>query len=203
MRPELVLGIAGGTGSGKSTIVDRLLGGRHGQDICVLPHDAYYLDADQLPLTAHGLRNWDHPDALENQLYLEHVQQLVAGISVQRPQYDFASHARSTEKVLVEPKRILLLEGILLLAVPAIRDVIDLRVFVDTPADLRIMRRTIRDIEERGRSARNIADQYESTVRPMHEQFVEPSRQFAHVLIPWTLDNPTAVELIEYRLGSR
>lgn len=201
MKPELVIGIAGGSGSGKSTIVDRLLAGRYGPEITILPHDAYYFNADQLPLTAHGLRNWDHPEALENELFLQHVQQLVSGHPVDRPEYDFEHHMRATRTVLVQPKRILLLEGILLLAVESIRQVIDLRIYIDTPADLRVMRRMIRDIEQRGRTARCVTEQYESTVRPMHEQFVEPSRQHAHILIPWINDNPKAVELIEYRLA--
>ena len=201
MKPELVIGIAGGSGSGKSTIVDRLLVGRYGPDITVLPHDAYYLNADQLPLTAHGLRNWDHPDALENALFLKQIQELISGRAVDRPEYDFEHHVRAPHTVHVEPRRILLLEGILLLAVATVRDVIDLRIYIDTPADLRVMRRMIRDIEQRGRTARSVTEQYESTVRPMHEQFVEPSRQHAHILVPWINDNPTAVELIEYRLA--
>ncbi len=201
MQPELVIGIAGGSGSGKSTIVQRLKNGPLGKDLTLLPHDAYYFNALQLPLTANGLRNWDHPDALENELYVSHLKQLISGQSVQRPEYDFEHHARFQHTVLVEPKRILLLEGILLFAIPEIRQLVDLRIYVDTPADLRILRRMIRDIEERGRTARSVSDQYESTVRPMHEQFVESTRQYAHILIPWIDDNPTAIELIEHRAG--
>ncbi len=199
-KPELVIGIAGGSGSGKSTIVERLLQGPHGDQIALMPHDAYYYDYDQLPLTAHGLRNWDHPDALESRLYLQHVQQLVSGQAIERPEYDFAGHVRAQTTVTVQPKRILLLEGILLLAVPELREVLDLRIYVDTPADLRVTRRMLRDIEVRGRTVRSVVDQYESTVRPMHEQFVEPSRQHAHVLIPWVVDNPAAVRLLECRM---
>ena len=203
MKPELIIGVAGGSGSGKSTIVERLMTGRFGPEIAILPHDAYYYDAEQLPLTAHGMRNWDHPEALENKLYLQHIEQLAGGQAIERPEYDFEHHVRAATQVTVQPKRILLLEGILLLAVPAIREMIDVRVYIDTPADLRVTRRMIRDIEQRGRTARSVTEQYESTVRPMHEQFVEPSRQFAHILIPWINDNPTAVELLEYRLASR
>ncbi len=177
------------------------MNGRIGHEIAILPHDAYYFNADQLPLAAHGMRNWDHPESLENNLYLSHIQQLMGGQAVERPEYDFAHHVRASTQVRVQPKRVLLLEGILLFAVPDIRDMIDLRVYIDTPADLRATRRMLRDIEERGRTARSVIEQYESTVRPMHEQFVEPSRQFAHILIPWINDNPTAVELIEYRLA--
>lgn len=200
MQSELVVGIAGGSGSGKSTIVQRLMAGRLAQDIALMPHDAYYFDFDELPLTAHGLRNWDHPDALESELYGAHVRQLINGQSIERPEYDFERHVRTEQTVHVQPRRILLLEGILLFAVPALRELIDLRIYVDTPADLRITRRMIRDIEERGRTARSVTEQYESTVRPMHEQFVEPSRQHAHILIPWIVDNPTAVEMLEFRL---
>ena len=200
MKPTLVLGIAGGSGSGKSTVVDRLLKGPLGDQISLLPHDAYYFDAERMPTTAEGVKNWDHPEALDNQLYREHIRQLLAGQTVQRPIYDFARHAPSGDFVLVQPRPVLLLEGILLLAIPPIRDQIALRVYIDTPADLRIMRRTMRDIDERGRTAHSVASQYEATVRPMHEQFVEPSRTSAHVWIPWINDNPAAIELLTARI---
>lgn len=201
MKPSLVLGIAGGSGSGKSTVVERLLKGPLGDQISLLPHDAYYFDAHQMPTLSDGVKNWDHPEALDNGLYLQHVRQLLAGEVVQRPVYDFARHCRSHDTVTVEPRPVLLLEGILLLAIPAIRDQISLRVYIDTPADLRVIRRTIRDIDERGRSASSVASQYESTVRPMHEQFVEPSRMSAHVWIPWISDNPAAIELLSARIA--
>ena len=202
MKPRLVIGIAGGTGSGKSTLVERLLSGPDGKHISLLPHDAYYHSSNELPLTEDGAHNWDHPDALDNALYLDHIELLMAGKSINRPVYDFSAHRRALESIEVQPRPVLLLEGILLLAIPAIRDCIDLRVYIDTPADLRVMRRTIRDIDARGRSARSVADQYQSTVRPMHEQYVEPSRFAAHVWIPWITDNPEAVKLLSARIDS-
>ena len=202
MKPALILGIAGGSGSGKTTIVDKLLAGPHGEQIGFLPHDAYYVRRGQGPTLDSGESNFDHPDALDNDLYVTHVDSLLAGFAVDRPVYDFTIHDRSEETVRVEPRAVLLLEGILILAVPAIRERIDLAVYVETPADLRIMRRTVRDIEERGRTPRSIAEQYESTVRPMNEQFVEPSRYAAHIWVPWVTENPVAVDLLAARIAA-
>lgn len=202
MKPRLVIGIAGGSGSGKTTFVDRLVHGPYAAFISVLPHDAYYLNATQLPTTDKGDRNWDHPEALDNALYLAHLNHLLAGHPVDQPVYDFARDCRSLQTVEVAPRPVLLLEGILLLALSAIRERIDLRVFIDTPADMRVIRRTVRDIDERGRTARSVAIQYEQTVRPMHEQFVEPSRHYAHVWIPWLNDNTAAVELVTTRIAA-
>lgn len=196
MTSTIVLGISGGSGSGKSTLVDRIMQSRFGERISLLPHDAYYLGLEGLPETLRRTENWDHPDALDNALYLRHLDCLLAGQEVQRPVYDFATHSRTRQTIPVASRPVLLLEGILLLAIPEIRDRIDLRVFVDTPADLRLVRRTIRDIEERGRNIRSVAEQYQATVRPMHEQFVEPNRVHAHLIVPWIFHNEPAVEVL-------
>jgi uridine kinase len=199
-RPVIVPGIAGGSGSGKSTIVQRLLEGPLADQICHLCHDAYYKDLSLLPRLSCGAGNWDHPQALDNDLFIEHLDLLLSGKSIQQPIYDFATHCRMTSVTEIHPRPILLVEGILLLAIPEIRDRLGLKVFVDTPPDLRLLRRTLRDINERGRSLDSVAAQYQLTVRPMHEQFVEPSRQHADVLIPWVNENPAALQLLTARL---
>ena len=201
LESTLVIGIAGGSGSGKTTLADHLLNGPFGAQICRLTHDSYYRNFDQLPRLPDGSGNWDHPDSLDNQLFLRHAEMLRMGHPVPRPIYNFANHERQAETVALQPNRILLLEGILLLAIPEIRDHIDLRIYVDTPADLRILRRTLRDIDERGRSARSVAEQYQQTVRPMHEAFVEPSRYHAHIWIPWLSHNQPALDLLNSRIA--
>jgi uridine kinase len=202
MKRPFVIGIAGGSGSGKSTLVTQLTEGPFGPQISELPHDAYYLNFDGIQKTEDGAGNWDHPKSIENELYQAHVQSLIAGNSVHRPVYDFATHSRSPETVEVTAKPVLLLEGILLFAVEGIRDLIDLRVYVDTPGDLRLLRRTLRDSSERGRTMDDIAKQYQRTVRPMHAEFVEPSRHHAHLWIPWLNHNPVAVETITARIAA-
>lgn len=190
------LGIVGGSGSGKSTLVEQL---RHldvGAHIALLPHDAYYRDFGHLPKAERDAVNWDHPDSLDNALFIQHVDALKAREPVTRPMYDFENHKRHALIAAVVPKPILLLEGILLFHVPEIRDRIDLKVFVETPADLRILRRVLRDVTERGRTVESVVEQYHATVRPMHERFVEPSKAFADVVVPWENHNPTAVALL-------
>jgi uridine kinase len=194
------LGIAGGSGSGKSTVVEQLLQQEFAKSIAHLPHDAYYKNRRDMPEAVASLNNWDHPDALDTALYLKHIDWLKAGRSIARPNYDFEKHARTEEITTIEPKPILLLEGILLFHILPLRERIDLRVYVETPADRRILRRVLRDVRERGRTVESIVEQYESTVRPMHAIFVEPSKSFAHVVIPWEEHNPTAVELLSTKI---
>ena len=192
-----VLGIAGGSGSGKTTILDRILRGPVGSAVSLIPHDAYYLSRGDMPAHVCDSENWDHPDALDNDLFVRHLDDLKAGRAVDRPVYNFATHSRSHETVRLETRPVLLVDGILLFAIPAIRDRLDLKIFVDTPADLRIVRRLVRDLNERGRSVESVTDQYVTTVRPMHDQFVEPSRKAANVVIPWEYHNDQAVRMIE------
>ena len=203
MAKSFVIGIAGGSGSGKSAIVDQLMRSDHGSRISLLPHDAYYLDGDRMPKEIREADNWDHPDALDNRLFLEHIDRLLSGQDIARPVYDFSTHSRTSGIQSVLPQPVLLLEGILLLAIPEIRRRIDLCIFVDTPPDERIVRRMLRDIAERGRTVESVARQFRSTVRPMHDQFVEPSRAHAHVVIPWdwqASDKP-ALDVLLARIG--
>ncbi len=203
MTGTFVIGIAGGSGSGKTTLVERLLSSDRADLISFLPHDHYYLSRDRMPESVRAQENWDHPEVLDNDLFVQHIDRLLAGQPVERPVYDFATHSPGREVVLVEPRPVLLLEGILLLAVPAIRERIDLRVYVDTPSDLRLVRRMVRDIQDRGRTVASVAEQYQATVRPMHELFVEPSRAHAHLIVPWLFHNQEAVEVLLARIGRK
>lgn len=201
MARALVIGIAGGSGSGKSTLIERLAGGPSAAAVAVLPHDAYYLDRAAMPPAVRDALNFDHPDSLDNALFVRHIDELVDGRAVDVPVYDFHTHSRTARTRRVEARPVLLLDGILLLAVPEVAARLDLRVFVDTPADLRILRRLARDVSERGRTVEGVTEQYVRTVRPMHERYVEPGRSAAHVVIPWELHNDAAVELLEARIS--
>ncbi|MBM4060313.1 MAG: uridine kinase [Planctomycetes bacterium] len=184
IRPFTVA-VAGGSGSGKTSLT-RALVAALGTDRCAaLDHDSYYRDLSHLPMAARAATNFDHPQSLENGLLARHLADLREGRPVQRPSYDFATHCRRPETTLVEPRPIILCEGILLLAVPELRDAFDLRVFIDTPADVRALRRVLRDIVERGRTVESVVHQYLASVRPMHERFVEPARATADVVLGW------------------
>ena len=202
MGDTFVLGIAGGSGSGKSTLVEHILKSEHAGLIAHLAHDSYYRNAEQMPAEVRNAHNWDHPDALDNALFVEHIDALRAGLSVKQPIYDFATHSRTSETRLVEPGRILLLEGILLLAIPEVRQRIDLRVFVEASAEERVMRRIVRDVRERGRTVGSVVEQFRATVGPMYEQYVAPSRRYAHVIVPWELgvDHQPIVDLLLARV---
>jgi uridine kinase len=196
----LTIGIAGGSGSGKSTIVERLLALDFGPRIAHLPHDAYYRNRIDMPEIVAANNNWDHPDALDTSLFLRHVDILKSGLPIAAPVYDFGTHSRSSAVKMVPAQPILLLEGILLFSIPELRDRIDLKVYVDTPSDLRIVRRMTRDVIERKRTVESVVDQYQSTVRPMHAIFVEPSRQFADIIIPWEHHNHQAIDLLAAKI---
>lgn len=202
MSRVFVIGIAGGSGSGKTTLLDCLQSGPWGDQVTTLPHDAYYRNRADMPADVRDALNWDHPEALDNALYVRHIDRLREGHAVEQPVYDFATHARTGRTVRRVPRPVLLLEGILLLAVPEVRDRIDLRVFVDTPADLRLLRRLTRDVRDRGRTVESVAEQYLGTVRHMHERYVEPTRCLAHLVVPWELDNRPAVEALEARIAA-
>lgn len=196
-----VLGLAGGSGSGKSTILDRIMRGPMGGFVSLIPHDAYYLSKPDMPEDVRESDNWDHPDTLDNQLFVEHIQKLKSGESIDRPVYDFTTHRRSTKTERVQSNYVLLVDGILLFAIDEIRRQLDLKIFVDTPADLRIVRRLTRDIQERGRTVQSVTEQYINSVRPMHDQYVEPSRKYADILIPWETQNNQAISLIESHIN--
>ena len=178
----ILIGIAGGTGSGKSTFTNRLKD-RFGDDIDVIYHDNYYRRQDDVPMEVRQKRNYDHPDALETDLLVEHLKQLKAGHAVDGPVYDYTMHNRSEKTLHIEPRRIIIVEGILLLADRRLRDMFDIKIYVEADADERILRRIVRDVEERGRSLENIVEQYLTTVKPMHYLYVEPTRAKADLVI--------------------
>jgi uridine kinase len=180
----LIIGIAGGSGSGKTTIAESIVDAIGPNDVTLIQHDAYYRDQTDVPVDERSKVNYDHPDSLETDLLVDHLRQLVAGRAIERPVYDFTVHNRSADTVVVEPSPAIIVEGILVLSEPALRDLMDLKVYVDTDADLRIARRWERDIEERGRTFDSVRNQYLETVRPMHLQFVEPSKRYADIVIP-------------------
>lgn len=190
-----VVGIAGGSASGKTTIVEQIR--QHfGSQIEIIGHDSYYLAHNDMPFEERCKLNYDHPEAFETSRLVEDVLKLKAGQAISRPVYDYTIHNRSTDTVLVEPKKIILLEGILVLENEALRKLMDLKVFVDTDADERIMRRISRDTMERGRSIESIVTQYRSTVKPMHDRYVEPTKYYADIIIPWGGENAVGIDML-------
>lgn len=199
MKP-ITLGVAGGTGSGKTTVARKILE-RVGVDlVALLPHDAYYKDASHLPMEQRVLLNLDHPDSLDNDLLIQHLQELQAGRAVQIPTYNFKTYIRCPETLHVDPEPVILVEGILIFADKRLRDLMDVKIFVDTDADIRLLRRLQRDIQERGRSVESVMNQYLRTVRPMHLEFVEPSKRYADVIIPEGGFNEIAIDMVATRL---
>ena len=200
MKTPVLIGIAGGTGSGKTTVA-RAIYDRVGKDkIEWISHDSYYRNFEGLnPEERHHI-NFDHPDSLETELLARHLDVLSKGASVEVPLYDFTAHARKTETVRVEPRRVIIVEGILVLFEPELRKRIDIKLYVDTPSDLRFMRRLVRDIKTRGRSMESVIEQYLTTVRPMHEEFVEPSKRYADLIIPEGGENMVAIDAIIARV---
>ena len=199
MKP-VIIGIAGGTGSGKTTVA-RAIYDQVGRDrIEWISHDSYYRNFDGLPAEERAKINFDHPDSLESELLTRHLDVLCKGSSVDVPVYDFATHSRKTETQRVEPRRVIIVEGILVLAEPELRKRIDIKLFVDTPADIRFVRRLMRDIQARGRSLPSVVQQYMNTVRPMHEEFVEPSKRHADLIIPEGGENQVALDAIISRV---
>lgn len=196
----LVIGIAGGSGSGKTTLA-RLIVERVGaQRIAYLPHDAYYKDLSNLPPNQRATVNFDHPDSLDNDLLTQHVRQLREFQPVDLPVYDFKTHARTAETRRIEPRPVIMVEGILIFAEPALRALLDVKIFVDTDSDIRFIRRLERDINERGRTTDSVIRQYLATVRPMHLEFVESSKRYADVIIPEGGLNTVAMDMVVARL---
>jgi uridine kinase len=195
MRP-LVVGIAGGSGSGKSTVARKIVAGLPAGAAAIIDHDSYYRDRQDLAPSERAQLNYDHPDALENSLLVAHLEALRAGRGVDVPVYDFVTHARLVETRRVEPAPVIVVEGILVFVDEAVRSLCDLKIFVDTDADIRVFRRVRRDMEQRGRSFQSIREQYYRTVRPMHHQFVEPSKRFADLIIPEGGENRVALDVL-------
>jgi len=201
-KTPLVIGIAGGSGSGKTTAADIILQKVGKQRIAYLQHDSYYRELTNLPLNQRREVNFDHPDSLDSDLMKEHILTLKQWKSIEVPVYDFTTHSRTNETVHVEPRRVILVEGILIFAEPALRALFDVRIFVDTDADIRFIRRLRRDIEERGRTTEMVVKQYLTTVRPMHLDFVEPSKRYADVIIPEGGLNEVAMDMVIARIES-
>ncbi len=199
MEP-VIIGIAGGTGSGKTTVAKEVLKHFPGASVVTIHHDSYYRDRSHLPFEERVSINYDHPDAFENQLMLEQLMALKSGETIQKPLYDYETHTRKPETLTIRPARIVLLEGILVLALSEIREILDIKLYVDTDADERFIRRLRRDMVRRGRTAEQVIEQYLDTVRPMHLQFVEPSKRYADVIIPEGGKNVVAVDLIVTKL---
>lgn len=196
----LIIGVAGGTGSGKSTVAAKIVEGLPSDTVVVLDHDSYYRDRSDLTLAMREQLNYDHPDSLETDLLIQHLRTLRQGIGIDMPVYDFKTHSRMRVKRRVEPSPLIIVEGILLFVDSELRQLLDIKLFVDTDADIRLMRRMRRDIEQRGRSFQSIREQYYKTVRPMHLQFVEPSKRWADLIIPEGGENLVALDLVIGRL---
>jgi uridine kinase len=202
MKP-LIIGIAGGTGSGKSTVARKVAAALDAASVAFIDMDAYYNDYSRLPMEERRRINWDHPDAFDWELLLSHLQRLANRQPIDKPQYDFVEHVRSPATARVAAADVVVIDGILLLAEPRLREVCDVKVFVDTDADTRLVRRLRRDIVERGRPIEEILDQYVTTVQPMHLEFVEPSKRYADVIVPRGGDNEVAISMIVSRIRDR
>ena len=200
MNRPIVIGIAGGSGSGKTTVANRIreivAPEETGGDVAIIEHDAYYRERQDLSYDERAQLNFDHPDSLETELLVEHVRELRKGNAVSVPLYDFKTHRRSEETRRVEPKRVIIVEGILVFVDEALRAEMDVRIYVDTDADIRAFRRIRRDIEKRGRTFDSVRDQYYRSVRPMHLMFVEPSKRYAHVILPEGGENHVGIDLV-------
>jgi uridine kinase len=196
----LIIGIAGGTGSGKTTIANVIMGRVGNQHIAYLPHDAYYKDLKDLPVVQRDMVNFDHPDSLDTALLIQHIIQLRGWKPIELPVYDFKTHTRTTRSRTVQPQSVIIVEGILLFAEQALLEEFDVKIFVDTDPDIRFIRRLQRDIAERGRTTDSVIHQYLNTVRPMHLEFVEPSKRYADVIIPEGGLNTVAMDMVVSRL---
>lgn len=199
MAEIIVIGIAGGTGSGKTTMIKRIKK-EFNNEITILSHDFYYKKCSHLPFEQREKLNYDHPDAFETDLMVEHLKDLKEGRSVERPVYDFVIHDRRDETILVEPAKVIIVEGILIFEHKELLDLLDIKVFIDTDADVRIIRRIMRDVRERGRSLDSVINQYLTTVKLMHEEFVEPSKKKADIIVPEGGYNIVALQMLNDRI---
>jgi uridine kinase len=202
MGKPIIIGVTGGTGSGKTTVTRKIIEEFGDVSLAYIPQDAYYKDQSHLTMDERALTNYDHPLAFDNDLLSEHIRQLLEGQVVQMPVYDFTQHNRAEETISVEPKEVIIIEGILIFSDKELRDLMDIKVFVDTDDDIRIIRRIKRDMAERGRSLDSIIDMYTSVVKPMHEQFIEPTKKFADIIIPEGGSNNVAIDLMTTKIRS-
>ncbi len=194
--------MAGGTGSGKSLVSQRIVQNLGSDDVAVIEQDAYYKDLTYLSVEERARYNFDHPDSIDHEMLLHQVRELLAGRAVEQPIYDFTKHTHKKETKRFGPHHIIILEGILILYYPRLRELMDIKVFVDTDADIRLLRRLRRDVKERGRSVESVLDQYENSVRPMHQQFVEPTKRYADIIIPQGGHNMVAINLFQTKIES-
>ena len=195
-KKPIIIGVAGGSGSGKTTVAKEIYKSFPGQSIAIIEQDAYYKAQDHKTMEERLETNYDHPLAFDHELLIDHLQALLHFHSIEKPVYDYTVHTRSDKIIPVEPKDVIILEGILILDDKRLRELMDIKVFVDTDSDLRIIRRVIRDTEERGRSLTSVIDQYLTVVRPMHNRFVEPSKRYADIIIPEGGQNSVAIDLM-------
>lgn len=198
----IIIGVAGGSGSGKTTVVRAIVRSLGREQVTVVHHDSYYRDASHLTLEERQAINYDHPDSLETELLVRHLEELRSGRDVEVPQYDFTTHSRSSEREVAASRKVIILDGLLILWDRQLRRLMDIKVFVDTDPDIRFIRRLSRDIEERGRSAESVIRQYLDTVRPMHLEFVEPSKRYADLIIPEGGHNRVAVDMLITKVRS-
>jgi len=196
MRRPVLIGIAGGTGSGKTSVAREITRNIDPDNIVLIEQDNYYKDQSHLSMAERVLTNYDHPNAFDNDLLLVHLQQMLSGEAVDKPIYNFAEHTRANYTEHVEPKQVIILEGIMVLEDERLRDLMDIKIFVDTDADVRIIRRILRDIKERGRSIESVVEQYMGVVRPMHMQFIEPTKKYADLIIPEGGKNAVAIDVL-------
>lgn len=198
---QLVIGIAGGTGSGKTSVTNKILERLHfTENVVVIQHDSYYRDLTTYGNITPDQINFDHPDSLDTGLLVEHIRELRKGIPIEQPLYNFTTHSRMKETRHLEPKDIIIIEGILIFASPELRSLMDIKIFIDTDADERLLRRLKRDIIERGRSIDSVMKQYVSTVKPMHLEFVEPSKRYADVIIPLGSENHVGIDMVAVKI---
>lgn len=202
MEP-LIIGVAGGSGSGKTTVVTHIINTIGEEDILLLQHDSYYRDLKHLPFEERTKQNFDHPSALETELLIRHIKALKEGYQVEVPIYDFTRHVRKDETNLVEPKKIILIDGILIFTEKELRNQMDIKLYVDTDDDIRLLRRIQRDIVERDRELKNVLTQYEKFVRPMHLEFVEPTKRYADIIIPRGGENQVALDMVNALIRNR
>ena len=201
MNPNpLVIGIAGGSGSGKTTVAQQILNRVGANQIAFIQHDSYYKDLGGLPPTQHANINFDHPNSLDTNLLIQHIISLRDGKAVEVPIYDFSTDRRTSQTFRIEARRVILVEGILIFVEPTLRELFDVKIFVDTDSDIRFIRRLERDITERGRTTESVIKQYEATVRPMHLEFVEPSKRYADIIIPQGGFNAAAMDMVVARI---
>jgi uridine kinase len=196
MRKPVVIGVAGGSGSGKTSVTKAVYESFKGHSITMIQQDYYYKDQSDLPFEERLKTNYDHPLAFDNDLLIEHLEKLLRYEPIEKPVYDYSIHTRSKEIIVVEPKDVVILEGILVLEDERLRNLMDIKLFVDTDADIRIIRRMSRDIKERGRTLDSVIEQYTNVVRPMHNQFIEPTKRYADVIIPEGGQNHVAIDLM-------